>query len=70
MFAGELPIVTGSVCIPEKIGYVTQEPWIYSATIRSNILFGQVYEEMKYEQVVSAVGLDKVKHITLCSRIV
>jgi ATP-binding cassette subfamily C (CFTR/MRP) protein 1 len=35
-----------------SIAYSTQVPWIQNATIRDNILFGNAFDEPKYEQVL------------------
>ncbi|EAR84933.2 ABC transporter C family protein (macronuclear) [Tetrahymena thermophila SB210] len=41
-----------------KFAYVEQEPYIFSATIRENILFGKSFEEKWYHTVVQACCLD------------
>ena len=43
-----------------EIAYASQEPWIYSATLRENILFGLPYDFNWYNTVVEACALDKV----------
>ncbi|ODM98987.1 Multidrug resistance-associated protein 4 [Orchesella cincta] len=53
----ELPISTGKCMIKGHISYATQEPWIFSGTLRQNILFGLPYEEDKYQEVISACAL-------------
>ena len=40
-----------------SIGYAAQEPWMRSATIRENILFGADFDEARYEQVFQACAL-------------
>ncbi len=35
-----------------------QQPWIFSSTVRKNILFGQPMDEDKYGEVVRACSLD------------
>lgn len=30
------------------IGYVGQNPWVQRGTIRDNILFGKIYDSIKY----------------------
>ncbi|KAJ2736795.1 hypothetical protein IW152_000549 [Coemansia sp. BCRC 34962] len=39
------------------IAYVSQEPWLRNATIRDNILFGEAYNQGRYEQVLWACAL-------------
>ena len=40
--------------------YVSQQAWIYNATVRENILFGKKYDEKRYNNAVrvSALGRD------------
>lgn len=47
----ELPITMGKMLINGTISYASQEPWLFSGTVKNNILFGQVYDENKYNQV-------------------
>ena len=43
-----------------RISYASQEAWIFSATLRENILFGKPYDSEKYSTVIDACALDKV----------
>ena len=56
----ELPTITGKTTIQGRISYVSQEPWVFSGTVRDNILFGQPYEEDKYKRIVSVCALQAV----------
>ncbi|XP_052898202.1 multidrug resistance-associated protein 1-like [Anopheles moucheti] len=42
----------------DRVSYCPQTPWIHSGTIRSNILFGQEYEQSRYEEVIRACCLE------------
>uniref|UniRef100_A0A182Y9Z9 ABC-type glutathione-S-conjugate transporter n=2 Tax=Anopheles stephensi TaxID=30069 RepID=A0A182Y9Z9_ANOST len=42
-----------------SVSYCPQTPWIHSGTIRSNILFGQEYEQDRYEEVLRACCLEE-----------
>ena len=55
--AGEISDVSGTVKLPGTLVYVPQTPWIFSGTIRENILFGQPYDEPKYKRVIEACAL-------------
>ena len=55
--AGEISNVSGTVKLPGTLVYVPQTPWIFSGTIRENILFGQPYDEPKYKRVIEACAL-------------
>lgn len=39
----ELPATSGEVNISGKISYATQDPWLFVASVRDNILFGKPY---------------------------
>ncbi|KAJ2724130.1 hypothetical protein GGI07_002165 [Coemansia sp. Benny D115] len=39
------------------VAYVSQEAWLRNATIRENILFGQPYNQERYEEVLRACAL-------------
>lgn len=54
---GECQMLTGSVSMTGSVSYVSQTAWIQNASLRANILFGQEYEEEKYNTVVAACGL-------------
>ncbi|KAF6375882.1 ATP binding cassette subfamily C member 4 [Rhinolophus ferrumequinum] len=55
----ELPPSQGLVSVHGRIAYVSQQPWVFSGTVRSNILFGKKYEKERYEQVIKACALKK-----------
>ena len=55
--AGEISDVRGTITFPGTLVYVPQTAWIYSGTIRENILFGQPYDEPKYTRVIEACAL-------------
>ncbi|XP_059759348.1 ATP-binding cassette sub-family C member 4 isoform X4 [Balaenoptera ricei] len=56
---GELPPSQGLVNVHGRIAYVSQQPWVFSGTVRSNILFGKKYEKERYEKVIKACALKK-----------
>ncbi|KDQ10123.1 hypothetical protein BOTBODRAFT_36553 [Botryobasidium botryosum FD-172 SS1] len=39
------------------VAYAAQEPWIQNETIRDNILFGQAYDEVRYNKVLLQCAL-------------
>ena len=49
---GEVTVAEGTISWPSSLVYAPQTPWIFSRTIRQNILFGQPYNETRYFQVV------------------
>ena len=60
----ELPVTSGTIDINGSIAYASQESWIFSATIRDNILFGLPYDSLWYNTVLEACALDKVLVLT------
>uniref|UniRef100_A0A182NES5 ABC-type glutathione-S-conjugate transporter n=1 Tax=Anopheles dirus TaxID=7168 RepID=A0A182NES5_9DIPT len=46
-------------CTWNRLSYCPQTPWLHSGTIRSNILFGQEYDPMRYEEVIRACCLEE-----------
>ena len=59
---GELPLSQGKVSVHGRIAYVSQQPWVFSGTVRSNILFGKKYEKEIYEEVIRACALEEVSN--------
>lgn len=56
----EIPFVEGDIKLNGKIFYVAQEPWIFSSTIKQNILFGKKYEKNKFAEIVNVCALKEV----------
>ena len=52
--------MSGSVVVDGKVSYASQEPWIFSGSLRENILFGLPYKHEWYQKVVEACSLNKV----------
>ncbi|CAE1282648.1 ABCC4 [Acanthosepion pharaonis] len=55
----ELPVLSGQVNVHGTMSYVAQQPWIFSASLRQNILFGQKYDKIKYKQIVQVCALKR-----------
>ncbi|NXC60954.1 MRP4 protein, partial [Aleadryas rufinucha] len=56
---GELPTDKGLINVTGRVAYVSQQPWVFSGTVRSNILFDKEYEKEKYEKVLKVCALKK-----------
>ncbi|XP_060079358.1 ATP-binding cassette sub-family C member 5-like [Ylistrum balloti] len=56
---GRMVLLSGKVAVKGSIAYVSQQAWIMNASARENILFGQVYDEEKYKNVVHACSLEE-----------
>lgn len=53
----ELKHEKGKVFVNGTLSYASQEPWIFSGTIRDNILLGQPYDKKRYAKVRSLLQL-------------
>jgi ABC-type multidrug transport system fused ATPase/permease subunit len=56
---GELDKASGSLFLSGKLAYASQQPWIFNDTLRENILFGEPYDEIRFERVVEACQLSR-----------
>ncbi|XP_015596918.1 multidrug resistance-associated protein 4 isoform X2 [Cephus cinctus] len=54
---GELPVEKGDIKVKGKISFAGQEAWVFGASVRQNILFGEPYERQRYQKVVKACAL-------------
>ena len=57
---GELPVTKGSVEVKGRIGYASQQAWIFSGSVRENIVFGHEFDEDRYKKTIAACALAKV----------
>ena len=55
--AGEVSDTSGTITHQGTLAYVPQIAWVFSGTIRENILFGQPYDELKYTRITEACAL-------------
>lgn len=53
----ELPLESGSINIKGSISYSSQEPWVFSGSVRQNIVFSNPFDQQRYEQVIKACAL-------------
>ena len=54
----EILPTSGTVNVVGSVSYASQEPWILSETIKNNIVFGEIYDEERYLQVIDACALN------------
>ena len=53
----------GSVTKSGRMSYASQDPWVFSGSIRENIVLDLPYHEEWYIRVVEACALDKASSI-------
>ncbi|KAL3283027.1 hypothetical protein HHI36_006186 [Cryptolaemus montrouzieri] len=58
MIIRELPEFEGNVDVRGVISYASQEPWLFSGTIRQNILFGRDFNKKRYQEVCFVCALN------------
>lgn len=55
----ELSPLKGKTKISGTISYAPQEPWLFGGTLKQNILFGESFNEEKYNEVVKVCSLGR-----------
>ncbi|XP_060552552.1 ATP-binding cassette sub-family C member 5-like [Ruditapes philippinarum] len=55
---GRMLLQKGHLAVNGDVAYVAQQAWIFNATLKENILFGQPYDKERYEKVISCCGLE------------
>uniref|UniRef100_F7BXT9 ATP binding cassette subfamily C member 11 n=1 Tax=Ornithorhynchus anatinus TaxID=9258 RepID=F7BXT9_ORNAN len=56
---GEMHLHAGSVGVDGTLAYVPQQAWIFSGTVRENILMGEKYNSSRYRWVISSCCLNR-----------
>nr|QCO93577.1 ATP-binding cassette subfamily C member 6 [Chilo suppressalis] len=59
LLLNELRATSGRIYLSGPLSYASQEPWLFVATVRQNILFGLPYNSKKYKEVVRVCALQK-----------
>ncbi|KAL9954927.1 hypothetical protein ACROYT_G042515 [Oculina patagonica] len=57
--AGEVALSSGTIFYSGSIAYFSQKAWIFSGTIRDNILFGKFYDENRFTKVIEVCALQE-----------
>lgn len=57
---GELEASSGSVSVKGKVAYVSQQAWVFSGSLRQNIIFGSPYDKGRFDRVIRASALYRV----------
>ncbi|GFN81907.1 multidrug resistance-associated protein 4 [Plakobranchus ocellatus] len=56
---GELPPQSGTVRAHGKIAYVSQHPWVFSGSVRQNIVFGAQFDKARYDKIIRISALSR-----------
>jgi ABC-type transport system involved in cytochrome bd biosynthesis fused ATPase/permease subunit len=56
----ELQIIKGKLEIKGSVFYLSQEPWVFTSSIKQNILFGMPYDEKKFKKIIKICCLEQV----------
>uniref|UniRef100_A0A0K8VHX2 Putative multidrug resistance-associated protein lethal(2)03659 n=1 Tax=Bactrocera latifrons TaxID=174628 RepID=A0A0K8VHX2_BACLA len=56
---GELPAESGSISVQGTFSYASQEPWLFTGTVRQNILFGLPMDKNRYRTVIKKCALER-----------
>lgn len=59
LIACEMPTTAGNIEVSGSIAYVPQIPWVFSGTLRENILFGRPFQSEKYFRTIYACALEE-----------
>nr|CAH7718236.1 unnamed protein product [Callosobruchus chinensis] len=54
----EMPVSKGKAEVNGSVSYASQEPWLFSSTVKDNILFGKPYAQDRYDAVVRVCALE------------
>ena len=55
----EIPLLKGTISCDGKVAWLGQQPWVFSGTIRENILFGELLDPQKYHAILHACDLHR-----------
>jgi ABC-type multidrug transport system fused ATPase/permease subunit len=56
---GEIPKESGTVRVTGRMAYMAQQPWIQNASVKNNILFGDVEDEERYQRTLAVCQLTR-----------
>jgi ABC-type bacteriocin/lantibiotic exporter with double-glycine peptidase domain len=55
--ANEVDKTEGQIAVNGRVFYVSQQPWIFPASIKQNITFGNEFIKEKFDQIIDVCAL-------------
>uniref|UniRef100_A0A1Y1KQ04 Multidrug resistance-associated protein lethal(2)03659 n=1 Tax=Photinus pyralis TaxID=7054 RepID=A0A1Y1KQ04_PHOPY len=55
----EMSLSSGSLTVSGSVSYASQEPWIFTSSVRQNIIFDNTMDKERYDNVVKACALSR-----------
>lgn len=55
---GDLPLMCGHLTVSGSLSYAAQEPWLFQATVRQNIVFTEPFDARRYAEVIRVCALE------------
>lgn len=59
LLLNDIKKTTGCVKVSGKMSYASQEPWLFPGTVKQNIIFGEWFDEKRYQSVIKVCALMK-----------
>lgn len=56
---GELRLSAGSAKALGRIAYASQEPWMFTGSLKSNVVFDSAYDRDRYQKVIHAAAMER-----------
>ncbi|XP_050401602.2 ATP-binding cassette sub-family C member 4 isoform X1 [Patella vulgata] len=56
---GEIHHNKGQIFVHGSVGYSCQQSWVFAGSLKENVLFGDVYDSKRYQQVLQSCALIK-----------
>ncbi|XP_037285276.2 ATP-binding cassette sub-family C member 4 isoform X2 [Rhipicephalus microplus] len=56
---GELRLSAGSAKALGRIAYASQEPWMFTGSLRNNVVFDSTYDRERYRKVIHAAAMER-----------
>ncbi|KAM4045947.1 ATP-binding cassette sub-family C member 5-like isoform 2-T2 [Anomaloglossus baeobatrachus] len=53
----KMTLLEGTMSVSDSVAYAAQQAWIFNASLKENVLFGEEYDEQKYKSTLEACCL-------------